>query len=46
MTVLVNYAMFTIDPEKLVDISWVKYELNDILNACKNLTRYLGFKEY
>ena len=41
MTVLVNYAMFSIDPEKLVDITVVKYEFNDIVNACQNLIRYI-----
>ena len=46
MTVLVNYAMFSIDPERLVNINTVNYEVNNIFNACKNLTRYLGFKKY
>ena len=34
MTVLVNYAMFSIDPERLVNINTVKYEVNNIFIAC------------
>ena len=33
MTVLVNYAMFSINPEELVNINMVKYKINNIFNA-------------
>ena len=33
MTVLVNYAMFSINPEELVNINMVKYEINNVFNA-------------
>ena len=39
MTVLVNYAMFNIDPEMLVNITAVKYEVN-------NLTGYQSISNY
>ena len=42
MTVLVNYAMFSIDPEMLVNITAVKYEVNDIFN----LTGYQSISTY
>ena len=45
MTVLVNYAMFSIDPEMMVNINRVMFEFSYILNSCWNLTVYLSFKE-
>ena len=33
MTVLVNYAMFSINPEELVNINMVEYEINNVFNA-------------
>ena len=46
MTVLVNYAMFSIDPEMMVNINRVMFEVSYILNSCWNLTGYPSFKEY